>query len=160
MTQLYTVTHITGNLSTTIGQDLLAILASSQSRVRLHKLEISMLSSDVEAVQALGVELFRGSTSTPGSTSTLTPIPIDGHAGQRAPVTVVNQNDVAAMSTASAARLWCGTMADGKFCFEPGPCAVPSINPSQRFHARLTQPSAAAAFHIAAVIEESGVNPV
>ena len=153
--QVFNVTHITSALSSTAAQDLVALLASSLSKVRLRKFAVSMRSSDVEDLQALGVELFRGSTSTPGSTSPLTPVNIEPHSGAPSAQSVVHRNSLTLMSTASAQRLWTGAMSDG-FCYEPEYDLAPVIDTGQRLHARLTQPSAAGVFHIAMTFDEIG----
>ena len=159
MGQLYNVTHVTGTLSATTDHDLIAFLASSQSKVKLRKLEITQLSSDVEDMQSVGVEVFRGSTSTPGSTAALIPAPVEGHSGERAAVTAVNANAAAGMSTASASRVWAGALGSGQFCYAPAECEAVTVDISQRLHVRLNQPSAALSLHIAATFDEYGKIP-
>ena len=144
---------------TTKPHDVFAVLASSESKVEVHKISVGIRSTDISNLQGLGIDIYRGSTSTPGSTATVTPANLDGHSGRTTAAMTVNSNSSSLMSTTSAERLWSDTLGDSGFCYEPG-FATPIIDVSQRLHVRVTAPSAAVTLHVAATLVEIGKDRV
>lgn len=152
--QAFVATFTSSALSTGGAHDLLAMVSTSASRVELVAIE---LQQQTTTPWGGGIEIFRGSTSTPGGAA-VTPASLAGWS-TRAAVSAVNANTTAAMSTASAVRLFNGGFeADsGRFEYRPDPMATLQLN--QRLHLRLAAPSVATAIAWAVTFREIGRIP-
>lgn len=150
--RIYTVTQTLAAL-TTAPNELMSLIASSQSKVELMKLELGQMSTST--ITAMLVELFRHtSASTGGSTAggALTPVNIKGHVAAPASTSIVVAASTVPHSTAQASRFHADTVAidSGKFVWNPQFPEVVDVN--QRFHARLTALTTAALTGIAATL--------
>lgn len=115
--------------------EVMGLLPSSVSRVELH--ELIMGQAPTSAIQAMRVELYRGSTG--GSTgSAITPVNRDGWATAPASTSAVTGNSTTPNSTSSAVYLGVGTFEQDSGQFRWNPCPAPVLDISQRFTVRVT----------------------
>jgi hypothetical protein len=151
----FAVTLTSSALSTAGSHELLAIASSGQSRVELLAIELQQLTT---APLGFGVEIFRGSTSTPAGAA-LTPAPMPGWPAERSAASGANGNSTASMSTAAAVRLCAsGFEADsGRFCYRPE--VPPSLSLNARFHIRVATPPVATAIAATLTFRETGKIP-
>jgi len=120
---------------TTAASEVVTLVASSQSRVELAKLELGQPSSG--AITPMLVEVFRG-TGTGSTGAAITPVNRNGWSQAVASTCTVTGNSTTPNSTSGASLLHVGTFdqGSGQFCWEP--CHRPNLEISQRFSARVT----------------------
>ena len=138
--RMYTASFLTAAL-TTAPYDIITLLPSTLSRVLIRALDVFAISSDASQ-ESLGLEMWRGSSSTASTGATITPTHIKGHAQAPAAVSVVNGMSTTPLSTASAKLLYAGAVTPNGFRFKAGEHEAFDISDlPQRFHARITAPS-------------------
>ena len=159
--RIYTVTQRLAAM-TTAPNELMSLLASSQSKVELMRLELGQLTTST--LTPMVVEMFRHSSlSTGGSTAggSIVPIPTRGHVAAPASTSVVVAASTVPHSTAAASRVHADTFAadSGKFAWAPPFPIV--VDANQRFSLRLTPLTTAALNGIAmtATFRELGKIP-
>jgi hypothetical protein len=133
---------------TTNPTSIMSLVASSLSRVEILKLEMQQIST---LPQAASVELWRG-TGTGSTGTALVPANRNGWPTAQVSTSVVNGNSTVLDSTVGATRVHAGgfEVDSGKYCYEP--CLPPVVDFSQRFSARISAPSTAAALPLAATL--------
>jgi hypothetical protein len=131
--QVFRASFATTALSTAAGgHDLLTITSSGLSRFEVMRVVLQEVSTTPTSI---GVEIFRGSPSTP-SGAAVVPAPISGWPTAPAAKCAVNQNSASTMSTSGATRLFAGgfEIDSGAFRYEPVP--APSVVLNSRWHMR------------------------
>lgn len=104
---LYTASF--SNVAVTAAQDLFALLAHSSSRIAICRAEVMQV-SDVgdAAAEILAYSFKRGATVAGSGGSAPTPVPVKGHTGARAAVTVARVNDTTQAGTGTIATVLAG----------------------------------------------------
>ena len=157
---VYTAAFISAAL-TTNPYDIVGILASSQTRVVIHKLEVGI--QDATPIsEDLGVSFLRGSTASSTSAS-ITPTNIEGWSGVPTAASSVTGPSSGLVSTASASLIYAlgWHHQDDLLIYEPRERQDRFIlAPSQRLHVRITAPSSAIALYGTLTFSEIGKNPV
>jgi hypothetical protein len=144
---------------TTAATEIFSLLASSLSRVEIMSLDLQQNST---LPQAISVEMYRGSTG--GSTgAAIVPANRSGWAAAPASTSVVTGNSTTLNSTTSSgvARIFAGGFKVDSGNFRYAPTLGPVIDVSQRFSARVSAPSTAAALSLAGLLtyRETGKTP-
>jgi hypothetical protein len=131
---VYTASQL---VSAFAGGDILTMLTSAGSKVEILSVEMSQIpGSTAPLVHPMSVEIFKDTTSEGTGGATITPAPMQGHAGARASTTTVLGPPSAGNSTASATRLHAGGFGvdGGQFCWEP--CVPPVLSLNDSLHVR------------------------
>lgn len=152
----YSVSHVTSALSTN-DHDLVSILASSDSKLEVCSVKVSLQTTDVANLPGPGIDIFRGSTGTWGSTTTLPAANKEGHTGQTTASFTANRSSSGLISTASSTRLFSGCMTGEGFEYEPD--CKPIIDVSDRFFVRLRGNAGGLAARITVETKEIGKIP-
>lgn len=112
--------------------DLLTVIASSNSRIKIHEVNLSAVSS---ADTSIGISLLRGSTQT-ASTSSITPVNLKGWSEASTASASVRGPSSGLSSTASAVPIYQGSLVDNGFQYRPEEICKPVLDVSQRLHIR------------------------
>ena len=144
---------------TTNPVDLLTLLSSDGSKLRIREVRLGLTSSALGDLQGLPVEFWRGSTGSPAG-GAVTPVPLQGHSAEPAANFAANGPSSAVISTTSAVRLFADTLDDSGLSYCPDDCLAPVIDINQRFHVRLGAPSAGVTVYAYAVVEQLGRIPL
>lgn len=150
-------------LSTGGPSDLWVVFASTSpiTRVELLSVSLSFSSSAVSSnPQALGVEIYRGSTGGSGG-SAISPVNLRGWSGVPTAGSSVSGPSTTIASTASATRIWCDVAyASIGWTFPPTQeltgLVRPVIASGQRLHVRIDTPQAALVASGSLVFRELG----
>lgn len=155
--QMYTAAFAAVSMSTN-PTDVFGILASSNSKVRVHEIRLGMQSSG-PVNQVLGVQILRGSTAS-STSAAITPTYIDGSTLATVAVSSVTQPSSGLVSTASAALIYADSwhLHDDPWTYCPK--RVGDLETSQRLHVRVTAPSTTTVIYGTMTFEETGKNPV
>jgi hypothetical protein len=120
--------------------DVIGILASSLSRVAIHKVEIGLQSSAAPVGEDVGVLFLRGSTAS-STGAAITPKNVDGFAHKASAGSSVTSPSSILVSTASAELVYATNWhaQDDTFVYEPREWQDRlRLEASQRLHVRIT----------------------
>jgi hypothetical protein len=153
----FSVPIVAQALTTAGPVDIWGFLAPAGSRFEVLSVMLGQTSTAASGVQGLGVSLFRGSTGV-STGAAITPANSKGWSGAPTAGTVVTGPSSNLVSTASATLIFADAFsaANGQFSYRPGAMCRPVITNSQRFHIRVTQPSAAVSVHGSVTFREVG----
>ena len=157
--RLYAASFEATAVSTVGAFDLIGLTPSSSSRVVLHDIELSYLSTNVQtSEQILAISVYRGSTAA-STSAAITPVNYKGHATAPAAVSAVTAPSSELVSTASASLLHIGVLDADGFRYNPWPENRPMLDVSQRLHVRVAVPAAAISVVGTLIFEEIGKLP-
>ncbi len=157
--RLYAASFEASAVSTVGPFDLFGLTPSSSSRVVIHEIDLSYLSTNTQASeQIMGISVYRGSTAA-STSAAITPVNYKGHATAPAAVSSVTGPSSEIVSTSSAVLLHTGTLDADGFQYNPWPENRPMLDVSQRLHVRVTVPSSAISVVGTMIFEEIGKLP-
>lgn len=158
---VYTVAFGPVALTSATTYELLSLLASSLSRVAVHKLELGARTT-ATASETVGVTFFRGTTST-GAGAALTPRNIDGYNHVASAGSIVNGPSSVNSSTASAVPVFATAWhyQDDTLNYEPRDHDDRiTLEAGQRLHVKMTQFQSNNGFDIFGTLQFSEIGNV
>lgn len=146
---------------TTNEHDLFSIIASSNSRVRVHRIDLGQQSTAPSNLRQLHVELLRGSTTpiSSGSTEEITPANLSGWETAPAAASRAQGPTTSLASSASHERIHADAFDEAGWSYCPNECAIPVLDNGQRLDVRVSAPTTGMSLSGTLIFEEIGQIP-
>lgn len=139
-------------------QDVFEIVAPADSRIAIREIRLGQYSDAADAqAEMLSVTIVRGHTTSGSGGSSVTPVPIAGHAGALASTATVEANNTTIAADGTAVTLCADTFnVMGGWRFYPVPEERPIITNGGRLVVRVTVPADSLTMNGTIVFEELG----